>query len=229
MINNITITRIAICAILSFVLISCASKSDSPINENGANFEDMNKHTATFSYDCATGDTVTATISDNYAWLFLPYDTVKLQLRPSASGAKFSNGNITYWSKGQEAVILTVNGDHIHCINDRQKAVWEHAKLKGVDFRAVGNEPGWHLELGPKQIVYTGDYGNTVYSFPAAPPSTDVTKRQTVYESTNTDTDIRILIEGKECSDTMSDIRFESTVTIWVDNNVLHGCGRSLH
>lgn len=36
---------------------------------------------------------------------------------------------------------------HVHCKNNRAEAIWEDAKLRGVDFRAVGNEPGWHLEL----------------------------------------------------------------------------------
>ncbi len=36
---------------------------------------------------------------------------------------------------------------YLDCTYDRRASIWEHAKLSGVDFRAVGNEPGWVLEV----------------------------------------------------------------------------------
>ena len=51
-------------------------------------------------------------------------------------------------------------------------AIWEDAKLRGVDFRAVGNEPGWNLEISADgEMVFIGNYGQTEYKFPTPEPS----------------------------------------------------------
>ena len=72
-----------------------------------------------------------------------------------------------FWSKGDEAMLEVGKKRHVHCKNNRAEAIWEDAKLRGVDFRAVGNEPGWHLELtAGEKVVFVGDYGTTRQEFP---------------------------------------------------------------
>ena len=38
-------------------------------------------------------------------------------------------------------------GIRLECRNNRAMALWVDGKLRGVDCRAVGNEPGWNLEI----------------------------------------------------------------------------------
>lgn len=39
--------------------------------------------------------------------------------------------------------------------------VWEKAKENGIQFRAVGNEPGWLIEIREDEKVrFVNDYGN---------------------------------------------------------------------
>ena len=104
--------------------------------------------------------------------------------------------------------------------------VWHAAKLRGVAFRAIGQEPGWLLEItNGEEILLVTDYGQNRTSFPYVDPQEDKAARRTVFpldESTS------LLIEGKPCTDSMSGEAFEVTVTITVANKTLQGCGRAL-
>ena len=75
------------------------------------------------------------------------------------------------------------NHRRVECKNNRAKAIWEDAKLKGADFRATGNEPGWHLEISRSfGIVFVTNYGSDRYTFAAPQPISDETSRTTKYE-----------------------------------------------
>ena len=124
-----------------------------------------------YVYECSGGYSFTTRIEGKKTWLFLPNDTVSLPLVPWGSCVKYREGSILFWSKGDEAVFEIDDKMFENCKNNRKKAIWENAKLRGVDFRAVGNEPGLHLEvIADKKIVYVGNYGNTKYMFDTLEP-----------------------------------------------------------
>ena len=103
-------------------------------------------------------------------------------------------------------------------------------KLPGVDFRAVGNEPGWHMEIrNNNKILFVGDYGDYRIEFPTPHPVTDQAARRTIYESNFDGKRILVLIEGRQCYDTMSDESFSVTVDVTIDQKTYRGCGRALH
>ena len=106
--------------------------------------------------------------------------------------------------------------------------VWHKAKLRGVSFRAIGQEPGWLLEItdGVDIVLKTG-YGGTTEIFPFVSPEVSQTERSTrfvVQEGR-----FEIILDGKECSDTMSGEIFETAVLIKLAGRNLVGCGRALH
>lgn len=184
----------------------------------------------TFVYECDGGYNFTARIEGETAWLFLPRQTVKLNHVRSGSGAKYSNGQITVWSKGDKARLETGEEKHLYCRNNRAKAVWEAAKLNGVDFRAVGNKPGWYLEISRgDKFVFVGDYGRTRYEFTRPDPQVNTQERGTTYRVRAGGHDLNIVIEGRPCRDTISREAFESTVTVILDGKKYRGCGRALH
>lgn len=229
MIKYSVIHQTLVVLILPLIISSCSQNlKPTTIHTTTATIH-KDKEAETFVYECDDGNTITTTVAGNVAWLFFPHQTLSLQLVPSASGAKYSDGKVMYWGKGQSAIMNTPEGVQTRCENNRKLAIWEHAKLHGVDFRAVGNEPGWHLEIGPDNITYTGNYGSTNLVFPTPKPDTDTSLRQTVYQTSNPQAALRILIKGKKCNDTMSDETYESTVTVWIDDLLLIGCGRPLH
>jgi len=103
--------------------------------------------------------------------------------------------------------------------------VWHQARLRGVSFRAIGQEPGWLLEITTgSEILLVLDYGQsrTVYAYvePEVYPELHKSRYRTG--------DLEILLEGKDCQDTMSGEEFAATVTVTIDNRRLSGCGRAL-
>ena len=164
------------------------------------------------------------------AWLFLPGNTVAATHVPAASGAKYTDGEVTYWSHGDEASIEAPGFEAGECRNNRRAAIWEHAKLNGVDFRAVGNEPGWHLEIRRgRSIVFVTDYGQARYEFPAPELDEDRDRARAVYRTGDGDHELVVQLEGRRCLDTMADDEYETTVTVTLDGHEVRGCGRPLH
>jgi uncharacterized membrane protein len=171
---------------------------------------------------------VTAIRGDT-AWAFLPAGTKPLPHEPAASGARYSDGGIVLWSKG-DAITLQQPGEPTRtCRNDRARAIWEHAKLSGVDFRAVGNEPGWHLEITADSIRLVTDYGARRRFMPTPERRTDAVTGRTVYRVVAEGEAVEILLEPGPCRDTMSGEEFETTVTVVLEGGTLRGCGRALH
>ena len=107
-----------------------------------------------------------------------------------------------------------------------KKNVWHAAKLRGVAFRAIGQEPGWLLEItNGEEILLVTDYGQNRIVFPYIDPQEDKAARKTVFQLNESTS---LLIEGKPCTDSMSGEAFEVTVTITVANKPMKGCGRAL-
>ena len=104
--------------------------------------------------------------------------------------------------------------------------VWHAAKLRGVAFRAIGQEPGWLLEIkNGEEILIVTNYGQEKKSHPWVEPQEDKAARRTVFQ---VDAETSVLIEGKPCTDTMSGEKFEVTVTVTIGKQTLKGCGRAL-
>jgi uncharacterized membrane protein len=107
------------------------------------------------------------------------------------------------------------------------KDVWHKAKLRGVAFRAIGQEPGWLLEItNGEEILLVTDYGSTRTSMPYVEPVVYQEERRTQYVVGDYNTTIEI--RGEPCTDTMSGESFEVSVTLFLNNKELHGCGRAL-
>ena len=105
--------------------------------------------------------------------------------------------------------------------------VWHKAKLRGVAFRAIGQEPGWLLEItNGKEIVLVTDYGSTRTSMPYVEPVVYQEERRTQYVVGEYNTTIEI--RGESCTDVMSGESFEVSVTLFLSHKKLHGCGRAL-
>ena len=184
----------------------------------------------TYVYECNDSYRFIARHLNGKVWLFLPEKTIGLPQVPSGSGAKYREGQITYWNKGHEALLEINDVKYLNCYNNRSKAIWEDAKFRGVDFRAVGNEPGWNLEIiSSERIVFVSNYGQERYMFITTAPSIDQQKRTTVYTAKNDKHDLSVMIVGRRCRDTMRGDVMETTVTVILDDKTYQGCGKALH
>jgi putative lipoprotein len=107
-------------------------------------------------------------------------------------------------------------------------SIWHEAKLRGVAFRAVGQEPGWLLEISDgAEILLVLDYGESRKSYPFVEPVVYQEERMTRYIID--EGELIIEIRGQHCEDVMSGEQFEVSVTIIMPDRRLAGCGRALY
>lgn len=183
-----------------------------------------------FSYDCDREYRFVAQVLavDEAVRLILPDTTVTLPRVVSASGAKYGEGPYTYWSKGDEASIETPAASFTGCLSDEGGPGWREAKARGVRFRAIGQEPGWILDIrGDGGIDVQADYGETVFSLPPSEPVAGPGGR-TVYRVEGEAHRVMIVIADMPCRDAMSGWPYESTVSMILDGREYRGCGRWL-
>ena len=212
-----------------FALNACVHDRDNDYSLPGSDAP-SSPEAQTFVYECPDGFEFVARTEAGTAWLFLPGYTIDLPRIKSTSGAAYSKGGNVFRVEGDTAMLVSALGQHSDCRNNRSRAVWEHAKLNGVDFRALGNEPGWHLEISNKtDILLVADYGEHSYQFKSSAIRSDTGNRTTVYNASNNGDTIEVVITGKPCLDSMSGGQFSATVSVLVNNKRYQGCGKALH
>lgn len=182
----------------------------------------------TFVYECQDNKNFVLQLNDDKAWLFTKELSISLDRVVSASGEKYEKDGTLFWSHGYEAMLDTPTNSYKVCSNNRFKAVWEDSKLRGNDFRATGNEPGWYLEIGEggKKTLLVTDYGSERYELSLPKPFTSEDRRTSRYKISGF---IDILIEGIQCKDSMTGHTYESRVKVNVDGKKYKGCGKALH
>ncbi|MBI1185736.1 MAG: hypothetical protein GC206_00075 [Alphaproteobacteria bacterium] len=99
-------------------------------------------------------------------------------------------------------------------------------RQRGVAFRAVGNEPGWLLDLFADRFELSYDYGNTTLAAPLPAPSAH-SEGVTRYDVSAEGRALAILIRRTPCQDVMSGEMFPATVSVSVGDQTLQGCGRT--
>lgn len=105
---------------------------------------------------------------------------------------------------------------------------WETARAAGVDFRAVGQEPGWLMDVHTRGVIKLAwDYGEQYGEFAVGAP-TNPQEFATRYEANSNGRALVVTIRRAPCSDAMSGEAYPSTVEVVIDGRTLNGCGRSV-
>jgi putative lipoprotein len=204
------------------LIVSCAN-AEPPGNASGER-----QQVTVLAMECADFDFVVE-ILDRQARIMLPDFTGSIPQVASASGNKYQGNNITFWIKGQDAVLEYGNKSYKDCRNNSQRAVWEAARLSGADFMAMGNEPGWSMEIAGNSVILVSDYGSSRYRIDNAERITDAQAQATVYRGHDQGKEISVTLESKHCNDTMADTSYDTTVTVRLGDKILYGCGRALN
>jgi membrane-bound inhibitor of C-type lysozyme/uncharacterized membrane protein len=219
--------HLALAAALA-LLSACA---DMPSQEEDAQRSEVaSNETSTFVYRCELALRFVARLDGQRVWLFLPDRTIDLPRVPAASGARYADAETVFWEKGGEAMLELGDRRYRNCRNDHRAAIWEHARLNGVSFRAVGNEPPWILEIydGDRIDLRTGYQGHP-HRFTDVRIDNDPVARVTRYRARHDNQAITVHLSAGGCQDTMSDESFKTRVTVRFGGHELRGCGRSLH
>jgi putative lipoprotein len=178
-------------------------------------------------YRCADGYAFTVIPHERGVSLMLPERTVELPPAPDLSGTRFEGEGIVFESRGDEARLETPSATRTGCVGQPADGPWEAARLRGVDYRAVGQEPGWTLEIEEGvEIRFETDYGETRATAPAPAPQVDGTRR--TYRARTAAHEIVVQIDRTPCQDIMSGEPFPTTAAVWLDGREHLGCGREL-
>jgi uncharacterized membrane protein len=189
----------------------------------------------TYSYLCDGEDKSIVVIIEGDRGHLFSYQASQALTRKSDSD-EFSGNDVYYrtdnppdLAPGQTAEITIKGVRYENCKNNPRAAVWEEAKLRGVDYRALGQEPGWQLEISSRGFLLVTGYGEDRVEFPYVEPQVNQAERTTRYTSQLNGEAIDITIKGEECSDSMSGETFSSKVEVSWRGETLRGCGRALH
>jgi putative lipoprotein len=161
-------------------------------------------------------------------WLRTDTDSLVLRQALAASGARYRNERVEFWNRGDEARVV-MDGDTLQCrVALPSNDPWERARAAGVDVRAVGQEPGWFLELTEGvSVVLVTEYGRRRDAFLQVERKMD-SAGLILYGAQRDGRSVEVAVRQQPCSDTMSGERFPLTVMVRREGGELHGCGRRL-
>jgi uncharacterized membrane protein len=220
--------NLRVAALISLTLAGCGAGNVIPgFSADGGSFiPDERPLATTFVYDCNGYDFV-ARLGPGEMAIWLPDDYVVLSQVRSASGTLYEEGDISFWSRGDEAMLTVAGQSYLNCQLQPERVPWEDARRRGVDFRATGNEPGWHLEIqNGRQLLFVSDYGmkRDLAKNPVATDKDDVR----VYTGNAGGREMQVEILEQACVDTMSDQQFPYRTVVTFNNVHYEGCGQYL-
>jgi putative lipoprotein len=206
-------------AILAMLLVACAPGPGDGVMEAQATGR-------TLVYECGEFEFVVRTGPGEVA-LYLPDDYRVLGQVRSASGARYEDGDAVFWSKDEEASLDLGRRKYRGCALNRGRGPWEDARRRGVDFRAVGQEPGWVLEIRRDDtMLMEADYGSRRVLL--ATPEPKSLENGENYEVAGESHEMKVEIRFEHCADIMSGQAFSSSVSVELDGRRYEGCGEAL-
>jgi uncharacterized membrane protein/uncharacterized lipoprotein YbaY len=157
---------------------------------------------------------------------------VRLMPAVSDSGARFGDGSNEIWVYSASAATLILDGGApLECIGTDSPSPWEEARRRGMAFRALGNEPGWVVEVesGDRPAMRAIlDYGERTESF----ASTEPLEGAEGFRGRRDGLVFELTLTRERCSDGMSDIVYPVAVRLVLvepaGRRELRGCGRFL-
>lgn len=172
---------------------------------------------------------VATTHHDDVVELFFSGRTLQMPIAVSASGARYADdqGN-EFWSKGETAMLTLAGAPKRDCAVTQDISPWEDARKRGITFRAVGNEPGWWVEVG------SGDSPPLTAALDFGQRRIEVAQSQGISSTpgfggkTADGTDVVLRIQDQPCADVMSGEQFEASAELSVGDQVYRGCGARL-
>ena len=183
------------------------------------------------AWRCADGTRVATAFGEAGAALRLRIGDARWLLAPerTASGAAWAGEGVRFWNRGEEAM-LERGTERTRCTVDRVRGAELEAASRGVRLRALGNEPGWVLELGPGGVRWVTDYGTRTLRFGPPERSEDRAASQHWWTAEPLEGEgppLRVAVAPGPCHDAAGR-PFALTVTVHHEGRRHPGCGRRL-
>jgi uncharacterized membrane protein len=153
-------------------------------------------------------------------------DTRHLTSVRAASGAKYEGGGAMVWSKGGSAIVAVDGRRFEDCTPAPQTGRGENEGPPGLQFRAIGQEPGWFVEVTDDSLRFAWAYGQHRVSAPRPTKETD--EGRITYTAATDRGPVRVVARPRRCTDPMNGRVFSHTVTVTLAGDTHTGCGHPL-
>ncbi len=146
-----------------------------------------------------------------------------------ASGARYQNGEISFWNRGDQAMVETPRGQ-LQCTLSDQRTALTRAEQPGVMFFGQGNEPGWTVALAhdAPTLKMELNYGDERIELPYIISVMDNDAGRVVLENSRVEPFFRLRIEAAACFDNMSGQPYPARVTLNYAGEQYSGCGQGI-
>ena len=153
----------------------------------------------------------------------------KLPLVVSASGAKYADETITFWTKGNEATFERKGTPPVTCREARARSLLADARVRGVAYRGTGNEPGWMVEIGPAtRLLFVTNFGAERHEFGDVSARDGDATGVTVFVARHGDQEINVTVAREACVDDMSGAEFDHRMVVEFGGQSLRGCAAAI-
>lgn len=106
---------------------------------------------------------------------------------------------------------------------------WERAKIEGVDFRGVGQEPDWVVEVqSGKTVHFISDNGRTGVLAALVENAIIPLPGTTVFRADATPFELTITVEDRPCTNSATGEQLPNTVIVRLNGHEYRGCGKFL-
>lgn len=193
---------------------------------------DATPASGTAHFRCESGQLLTIRFDNSANKAFLSggdSDERALDGRPVASGILYESpmesirgkGDVIQYARGRMAPSECVQ------ILEGQHRILVERRAAGIQWRALGQEPGWIVEVkADGGLEAQLDYGQRrITTPPADREGENGTTRWTAQTGAGS---LDLTVNRGACNDTMSDDRYWFTATLVVDGQTLRGCAQPL-
>ncbi|MBA1147308.1 MliC family protein [Ectothiorhodospiraceae bacterium WFHF3C12] len=213
--------RLLIPFLATALAAGCAGRTSTPVRVDPNAFSHV--------YTCAAGDrfALRQQPPGDEAVLTLDGRHHRLSRVRAASGTAYAGEGLRFHGKAGEARVTTADGELTGCRARPADSPWHQAALLGIDFRGLGQEPGWILDIDRERWIHLrADYGEREVFMPVTEPIRH--DGRTVYRTRTTEHRLEAVIREQPCRDVMSGHAFSHSVTVTLDGERWNGCGRWL-
>lgn len=183
---------------------------------------------STWAYVCPDGFRFPVHYRPDRVTITLPAHELVLPAEGPAAGLAYRAADTVFRHGDRDAVLQVGPERHRRCRGERAASSEDAARMLGFDFRGLGQEPGWLVDVdADREIRWIGDYGEIRFAT-GAPTVVEETEATVVWRAETAGHEITVEVVVDPCRDAMSGRAFTHTVRVMADGRTLDGCGRWL-
>ncbi|MFG6668325.1 MliC family protein [Halomonas sp. HNIBRBA4712] len=145
-----------------------------------------------------------------------------------ASGARYQDGEISFWERGETARVETPRGQ-LACQAAGTRPAMTRTENPGVMFKGEGDAPRWQVTLAHDTPTLTLDIGSQPPArFPYMISVLDNQAGRVVLESGDVEPFFRLRIDAGACFARGSEAPYPARVTLTYQGEQYSGCGQGI-